>query len=312
MSSSSPAKSEISPSPKTTLAKSQPLEHHIRGNPRVFTYVFNTIALKYLLIHALWLIMAASKTNSGLFSGAHGAMWFDKDFALWDNFKQLSQYSDGIYWRWIVNSFFYALAGGLGATSIAVMAGYGFSKYQFKGKNVYFNIVLGALMIPSTALVIPTFLLMSDIGMNNTIWAVLLPSLLNPMGVYLMRIYCMESLPDEMIEAARVDGAGELRTFFQVSLPIMTPAITTVFLLSVVGCWNNFFLPQVVLTNPRLFPITVGLTQWQVKSQAGAASEQVWNLVTSGAFVSIIPMVLAFLFLQRYWVGGLSAGSVKS
>ena len=284
----------------------------VQGNTSVFVYVVLILAMVYFLLPVWWLIVASTKSNSGLFFGAHGSMWFDKDFDLWKNISQLTTYQDGIYWRWIFNSFLYALVGGFGATVVAVMAGYGFSKFRFRGRNLYFNIVLGALMIPSTALVIPTFLLMSDIGMTNTIWAVLLPSLLNPMGVYLMRIYCMQSLPDEMIEAARVDGAGELRTFTQVSLPIMTPAITTVFLLSVVGAWNNFFLPQVVLTNPKLFPITVGLTQWQTKSQAGAASEQVWNLVTSGAFISIIPMVLAFLFLQRYWVGGLTAGSVKS
>lgn len=299
-----------------SLRKTKPAKagraQSIQGSPRVFTIVVLLLACVYFLIPVWWLIVAATKSNSGLFFGSNGSMWFDKNFALWDNIKQLTSYQDGIYWHWIGNSFLYALAGGFLATAIAVMAGYGFSKFRFRGKKTYFNIVLGALMIPSTALVIPTFLLMSNVGMTNTIWAVLLPTLLNPMGVYLMRIYCMQSLPDEMLEAARVDGAGELRTFLQVSLPIMTPAITTVFLLSVVGAWNNFFLPQVVLTNQRLFPITVGLTTWQVKSQAGAASEQVWNLVTSGSFLSIIPMVLAFLFLQRYWVGGLTAGSVKS
>lgn len=92
----------------------------------------------------------------------------------------------------------------------------------------------------------------------------------------------------------------------------MTPAITTVFLLSIVGAWNNFFLPSVVLTNPNLFPITVGLSQWQTRSTAGSASEQIWNLLTSGSLISVIPMVLAFIFLQRYWVGGLAAGSVKA
>lgn len=286
--------------------------NHIRGNSRVFTIVVFCLAIVYFLIPVWWLIVASTKTNNGLFFGAHGSLWFDDKFALFDNIKQLTIYQGGIYWRWILNSFLYALVGGLGATTVAVLAGYGFAKFRFRGKKMFFNLVLAALMIPNTALVIPTFLLMSNIDIVDTVWAVLLPSLLNPMGVYLMRIYCQESLPDEMIEAARVDGAGELRTFFQVSLPIMTPAITTVYLLSTVGAWNNFFLPQVVLTNNKLFPITVGLTQWQVKSQAGAASEQVWNLVTSGAFISIIPMVLAFLFLQRYWVGGLTAGSVKS
>ncbi|WP_018143288.1 carbohydrate ABC transporter permease [Alloscardovia criceti] len=283
-----------------------------KSHPRVFTVAVLVIACVYFIVPVWWLFVASTKTNSGLFFGAHGSLWFDSKFALWDNIVALVNYQGGIYWRWIFNSFFYAFVGGFLATTISVLAGYGFAKYRFRGKNLYFNIVLGALMIPATALVIPTFLLMSKFNMTDTIWAVLLPSMLNPMGVYLMRIYCHESLPDEMIEAARVDGANEFYTFWKVSLPIMRPAVTTVFLLSVVAAWNNYFLPQVVLTSQKLFPITVGLTNWQVKSQAGAASEQVWNLVTSGAFISIVPMVLAFLFLQRYWVGGLTAGSVKS
>lgn len=297
---------------RATRSSKKARESKIRGNKHIFTIVVLILAMLYFLLPVWWLIVASTKTNNGLFFGEHGSLWFADKFALWDNIKQLSTYQNGIYWRWILNSFIYALLGGFASTVISVCAGYGFAKFQFRGKKAFFNLVLGALMIPSTALVIPIFLLMSKIGMVNTMWAVLLPTLLNPMGVYLMRIYCQESLPDEMIEAAHVDGAGELRTFFKVSLPIMTPAITTVYLLSTVGAWNNFFLPQVVLTNSKLFPITVGLTQWQSQSQAGAASEQVWNLVTSGSFISIIPMVLAFLFLQRYWVGGLTAGSVKS
>lgn len=273
--------------------------------------IFMVICILYFILPVWWLIVAATKNNAGLFMGTGGPMWFDKHFALWDNIKELTTYQDGIYWRWLFNSLLYALVGGVGATALSVMAGYGFAKFRFHGRKVYFNIVLGALMIPTTALVIPTFIIMTKIGMNDTIWAVILPSLLSPFGTYLMRVYCQSSLPDEMMEAARVDGAGELRTFFQVSLPIMTPAITTVFLLSVVNCWNNYFLPQVVLANTKLFPITVGLTQWQAKSNAGAGVEQVWNLITCGAFISVIPLVLAFLFLQRYWVGGITAGAVK-
>ncbi|WEV65948.1 MULTISPECIES: carbohydrate ABC transporter permease [unclassified Bifidobacterium] len=281
-----------------------------RGH-QITAKVFMVICILYFILPVWWLIVAATKNNAGLFMGTGGPMWFDKHFALWDNIKELTTYQDGIYWRWLFNSLLYALVGGVGATALSVMAGYGFAKFRFRGRKVYFNIVLGALMIPTTALVIPTFIIMTKIGMNDTIWAVILPSLLSPFGTYLMRVYCTSSLPDEMMEAARVDGAGEMRTFFQVSLPIMTPAITTVFLLSVVNCWNNYFLPQVVLANTKLFPITVGLTQWQAKSNAGAGVEQVWNLITCGAFISVIPLVLAFLFLQRYWVGGITAGAVK-
>jgi multiple sugar transport system permease protein len=283
----------------------------INKGHQVAPKIFLVICILYFILPVWWLIVAATKNNAGLFMGTGGPMWFDKHFALLDNIRELTTYQDGIYWRWLFNSLLYALFGGVGATALSVMAGYGFAKFRFRGRKIYFNIVLGALMIPTTALVIPTFIIMTKIGMNDTIWAVILPSLLSPFGTYLMRVYCTASLPDEMMEAARVDGAGELRTFFQVSLPIMTPAITTVFLLSVVNCWNNYFLPQVVLANTKLFPITVGLTQWQAKSNAGAGVEQVWNLITCGAFISVIPLVLAFLFLQRYWVGGITAGAVK-
>lgn len=295
-----------------SLKKTQKTGAPIGSGRHISVHVLLALCVVYFLFPVWWLIVAATKTNSGLFVGSGGPMWFDKTFNLLDNIRELSTYEDGIYWRWLINSFLYAFVGGFGATAVSVMAGYGFAKFKFKGRKAYFNIVLGSLMIPTTALAIPTFMLMSQFGMNDTVWAVLLPSLLSPFGVYLMRVYCADSLPDEMLEAARVDGAGELRTFFQVSLPIMTPAITTVFLLSVVACWNNFFLPSVVLSNTKLFPITVGLTQWQQRSNMGAGAEQIWNLVTSGAFVSVIPLVIAFLFLQRYWVGGLTAGSVKA
>lgn len=293
------------------MLKEKDAARRIAQPHRVGSNILLIVCIIYFLMPVWWLVVAATKSNSGLFMGTGGSLWFDKHFALFDNIKELSTYEGGIYWRWLLNSFLYAFVGGLGATIISVMAGYGFAKFRFAGRNAYFDIVLGALMIPTTALVIPTFILMSQIGMNDTLWAVLLPSLLSPFGTYLMRVYCTGSLPDEMLEAARVDGAGEIRTFIQVALPIMTPAITTVFLLSVVSCWNNYFLPQVVLADIKLFPITVGLTQWQAKSNAGSGSEQVWNLITSGAFISVIPLVLAFLFLQKYWVSGLTAGAVK-
>ena len=194
---------------------------------------------------------------------------------------------------------------------LAILAGYGFAKYRFRGRGAVFTIILGSVMVPLTALVIPTFMLLSQYGIINTPWAVILPSLLSPFGVYLMRVYTQDAVPDEMLEAARIDGAGELRTFFQVALPLLRPAIVTVLLLSVVGTWNNFFLPLAVLTDPELLPVTVGLNRWTALSNAGAGGEQVWNLITTGAFVSILPLILSFLFLQRYWQGGLAIGSIK-
>lgn len=281
------------------------------GGRRIGSHIFLLILVVYFLTPLWWLIVAATKDTSGLFTGTGGALWFDSEFHLFSNIAELFERQDGIYWRWLGNSFLYAFAGGIGATILAVLAGYGFAKYRFRGRSAFFSLLLGAVMVPLTALVIPTFVLMSNIGLVNTMWAVILPSLLSPFGVYLMRVSTQDAVPDELLDAARVDGAGELRTFFQVALPLLRPAIVTVLLVSVVATWNNFFLPLAVLSDPNLLPVTVGLNNWQALSNAGAGGEQIWNLVTTGAFISVLPLVISFLALQKYWQGGLSLGALK-
>nr|WP_309103619.1 carbohydrate ABC transporter permease [Microbacterium sp.] len=279
------------------------------GRRRIGSHVFLVILAIYFVIPIWWLTVAATKSTPGLF--ASPAFWFADSFALFENIAGLFSHQGGIYWRWIGNSFLYAFAGGIGATVLCVLAGYGFAKYSFRGRTAVFTVILGSVMVPLTALVIPTFMLLSQYGIINTPWAVILPSLLSPFGVYLMRVYAQDAVPDEMLEAARIDGAGEIRTFFQVALPLLRPAIVTVLLLSVVGTWNNFFLPLAVLNDPQLLPVTVGLNRWTALSNAGAGGEQVWNLITTGSFISVLPLILSFLFLQRYWQGGLSVGSIK-
>ncbi|QAY32373.1 carbohydrate ABC transporter permease [Bifidobacterium pullorum subsp. gallinarum] len=283
----------------------------IRNGGKIAPSIFLVIMAVYFLVPIWWLIVASTKTNGALYSGSN-TLWFSGDFSLIDNIKELGTYSGGIFWRWFGNSLLYAIVGGSLSTIIAVLAGYGFAKYQFKGRNAYFKLVLAAMMIPNTALVIPTFVLFSTVGLTNSIWAVILPSTLNIFGVYLMRVYCQGSIPDELIEAARVDGAGELRILLQIALPVMRPALATVFMLSIVGNWNNYFLPSMMLTNNNLYPITVGLTQWQTFSQNATGGQVLWNLIVTGSLISIIPLILAFFLLQRYWVGGLTAGAVKS
>jgi ABC-type glycerol-3-phosphate transport system permease component len=308
------ASSTLTPRQQRSFARAQRNADLRRGGSkakRTFSHILLLAFVIYFIMPLWWLIVASTKDTAGLFTGSGGPLWFDDSFNLFDNIAQLSTHEGGIYWRWLGNSFLYAFTGGIGATILAVFAGYGFAKYRFRGRTVFFNVLLGAVMVPLTALVIPTFVLLSEAGLVNTIWAVILPSLLNPFGVYLMRIYAQDAVPDEILDAARVDGAGEIRIFFQVALPLLRPAIVTVLLLSVVGTWNNFFLPLAVLSDPNLLPVTVGLNSWTALSNAGAGGEQVWNLIVTGAFLSIVPLVIAFLSLQKYWQGGLSLGAVK-
>ena len=239
----------------------------------------------------------APRTRSGLFTGTNGALWFDQTFALFANLEgtvhpqRAASTCDG----WATRSF-YAVTAGVGATVLAVLAGYGFAKFRFPGRRLLLASLLGSVMVPLTALVIPTFMLFSNVNLTDTMWAVILPSLLNPFGVYLMRVYAADAVPDELLDAARVDGAGEFRTFFRVALPLLRPAVVTVLLLSIVGTWNNFFLPLAMLANTKLFPITVGLGLWQGQASATtAAARALWSLIIIGSLVSIIPLVIAFL-----------------
>jgi multiple sugar transport system permease protein len=266
----------------------------------------------YFLIPFWWVIVNSSKNSAGLFGGGN-ALWFASDIDYIENFRQLFTYGGGIYARWLANSALYAFVGGIGATVLAALAGYGFAKYRFAGRRASFSILLGSVMVPTTALVIPTFVLFSQVGITNTIWSVILPSLLNPFGVYLMHVYVRDAVPDELIDAARVDGAGELRTFLQVALPMLRPALVTVLLLSVVGTWNNYFLPLVMLSDNRLFPVTVGIGLWQgtASTYGAAGGESLWSIIILGSLVSVLPLIIAFLSLQRYWRGGLAIGSLK-
>ena len=263
----------------------------------------------YFLIPFLWLVISATKSQADLF-GTFG-LWFAPHFNLFTNLQSLFTYSNGIFGRWLLNTLLYAVVGSVVGTFLAAMAGYALAKYIFRGRNAVFSVILGAILVPATTLALPLYLMMSAVGLTNTVWAVLLPSLVNPFGVYLARIYAAASVPDELLEAARIDGANEFRTF-QIALYLMTPALVTVLLFGFVGIWTNFFLPLVMFSDPNLFPVTVGLQSWNVTgANAGANSQTIYNLIVTGALVSSIPLLAGCILLQRFWRGGLGSGSVK-
>ena len=259
----------------------------------------------YFLVPIWWLFVGATKTREQ-FTGTN-PLWF-ADFALFDNIGELLRYRDGVFLRWMLNSVAYTAGAALLGTLLAAMCGYALAKYRFPGRELLFNLVLSGVLVPATALALPLFLLFSKVGATNTFWSVFLPSLVNPFGVYLARIYASASVPDELLEAARLDGSGEVRTFFTISRRLMFPALVTIFLFQFVAVWNNFLLPLIMLSDERLFPVTLGLYSWN--TQVNQLPE-LRGLVIVGALLSIAPLVIAFLFLQRFWRSGIGAGAVK-
>ncbi|WP_307870319.1 carbohydrate ABC transporter permease [Saccharopolyspora endophytica] len=292
----------------TTTETRSPSEGRGRRKPRstiIVTSILVIVAL-YFLVPIYYIVIAATKTTSDLF--ATNGFALAPTFALWDNLALVFTYNGGIFVRWLLNSVLYAGVGAALATYFAAVGGYALAKYEFRGKNLVFGTVLGGVLVPGTALALPMFLLFSSLGLANTYLSVLIPSLVSPFGLLLCRIYAEASVDTSIVEAGRIDGAGELRIFHKLGLRTMTPALVTVFLFQLVFIWNNFFLPLVMLADESLYPVTLGLHNWS--SQVDRLPE-FYQLTTGGALVSIIPLICAMVVLQKYWRGGLSEGAVK-
>ena len=267
--------------------------------------------LAYFLLPLFWLVVASTKSTQDLFTTF--GLWLSRSPQLLTNIGATLTHDDGVFVQWLLNTGLYAVVSAVGAAFLAAAGGYGFAKFRFRGDGVAFNLVLGAVMVPVTALAIPTYLLFAKVGLANTPWAVILPSLVSPFGLYLMRIYAQDAVPDSLIEAARLDGAGEAKIFFRVALRLMAPGLVTVVLFTLVATWNNYFLPLIMLNDPSLYPITVGLASWAAQAVGGGAgaNSDMLSLVMTGSLLSVIPLIVAFLLLQRYWQSGLTTGGVK-
>jgi len=282
------------------------------GGPRKRRSVLLTIGMGVVVVYTLlplvWLAINATKTQADLFTTF--GLWFGGEFALVDNVSRVLAYQDGIFVRWLLNTLMYVVLGAGGATLLATLGGYAIAKFRFRGRTAAVAIVLGAVAIPGTALAVPTFLMFARLGLTDTPWSVILPSLISPFGLYLMWVFASESIPDELIEAARVDGASELRIFGSVCLPLLGPGIVTVLLFTTVATWNNYFLPLIMLKDPDWYPLTIGLNAWNNQATT-AGGDAIFDLVITGSLLAIIPLIVVFLLLQRYWQSGLAAGSVK-
>jgi len=263
------------------------------------------IGALYCLLPLAWVLTASTKNGTELFS----TNTFLPSGHFFDNLIALGTYQGGIYWRWMLNTALYAGVGAILSTGVSALAGYSLAKYEFRGKKATFTVLLAGVLVPGVILAVPQYFLLSAAHLTNTYWAVLLPQIVSPYGIYLARIYAAASVPNDIIEAARTDGATDFYIFRRIAIPMMLPGLVTVFLFQFVGIWNNFILPYIMLGDNGLYPITVGLSGLL---NQGTTAPALFTLVITGALVSIIPLVVLFLVLQRYWRVDLGAGAVKA
>ncbi|MFE1295933.1 carbohydrate ABC transporter permease [Streptomyces sp. NPDC058733] len=263
------------------------------------------VSVLYTLLPVLWLVLAAAKNRDALFGSD---LLSTSGFSFAANLRDLFTMDDGQYGRWYLNSLLYAVLGAAIGALVSVACGYAFDKYRFRHKEKLFGLVLAAVMVPQTVLALPLYLMASRAGLVNTFWAVFVPVLFNPFGVYLGRIFARGFVPDEVLEAARIDGAGELTTYARVAFRMLGPGLVTVFLFQLTAIWNNFFLPMVMLSDQDLYPVSLGLYTW---NSSASVSPEYYPVVIMGSLLAVLPLILAFVLLQRFWRSGLTAGAVK-
>ncbi|MFE3283417.1 carbohydrate ABC transporter permease [Streptomyces sp. NPDC059233] len=292
------------PAPEPSLAPTRiGPRRGTRPAGRVTVLALLGLSAFYFLFPLWWLLVSATKPFGEQFSGS--GLWFD-GFGLFDNIARLGSQDDGIFWRWMLNSVLYCGSGALVGTALSALTGYALAKYDFPGRGMLFSLVLAAVLVPKVLFTLPLYLMFSGVHLIDNPLAVLLPSVVSPFGVYLARVFAEQSVPDEVLEAGRLDGAGEFRIFRTIGVRMMLPALVTIFLFQFVEIWNNYLLPAMVLGDARLQPVTVGLVAWNAGHVAVPPP-----LVVIGSLVSIAPLLIAFLALQRFWRAGMTAGAVK-
>lgn len=274
-----------------------------RSARQIVPVLILVLGVVYCLTPIVWVVTAATKSPAELFSTAP----FVPGSGFFTNLAALFEFRGGVFASWAGNSLLYAGGGALACTAISAAAGFALAKYRFRGKSVIFAILVMGVLLPQITLAIPQYLLASKIDLSNTYWAVFLPGIISPFGIYLARIYAEASIPDELIEAARMDGSGEWRIFRSIGVPLLIPGLVTVFLLQFVSIWNNFLLPFVMLSTEDKFPLTVGLYAVMSASQ----ERTLYSIAIVGAAVAIVPLLILVLVLQRFWRLDLLSGTIK-
>lgn len=271
-----------------------------RTGSRWWLHVVLTLGLIAMLTPFAWMILGSFKTDAEI--RRHPTEFLPREPTL-DNFTTLFGRLD--FTTFFINSIVVAVFVTVGNIVFCSMVGYALAKLQFRGKKLLFALVLGTLMVPGVVTFVPLFVLTANLGLVNSYPGLILPFLITPLGVFLMRQF-MLGLPDELIEAARIDGASEWRIFLRVIMPLCGPAIATLTILTFLASWNNFLWPLVVATTEDMYTLPVALALYSVGQNAAR-----YGLMMAGAVVVVVPVLIVFVVLQRHFVQGIALTGIK-
>ena len=273
----------------------------MKASRRLRFEVLGILLCLFFLFPFYWLLESTTKDNGELLQGTFVPAIPSHFF---DNLTGVFTYNHNAFARWLLNSFVYSSVGSLAGTFCAAMAGFAFRRYHFRGRKLLFILILGFALVPGFATTLPLFIEFKNLHLLNTAWSFIIPSMLSIFGVYLMVVY-WNQVPEEMFDAAMMDGTREPTIFLRIGLPTILPGVTTLLLLSFVAIWNNYFLALIMLNSHEQFPLILGITT--ISSSSGFP---IYNLTVMGAFLTALPLLIIFTTLQRFLAPQLT-GSIK-
>ena len=264
----------------------------------VCTVIVALFAILFVL-PLIWMILASLKTTAEVFS----PNWFPKVWK-WKNYITVWTDETVFLPKVYLNSILIVALGTGGQLIVSSLAAYGFAKINFKGRNVLFTLFLASMMIPAQATIIPRFILFYQIGLYNNLWALILPSWFNITSIFLLRQFYM-GLPNDLMDAAKVDGAGHFRIFAQIMMPLTKPAMVSTLILSFINLWNDYLSALIFLANKKLYTVAQAVRFWLFDDA------QRYELTMATATSVVIPVVILFFFCQKYFVEGIATSGVK-
>jgi multiple sugar transport system permease protein len=265
----------------------------------VAAYAILTLFSITMLFPFFWMLMSSLKDATQIFR-----MRLLPERPTLDNYAFIFLSRNSKFPQWFMNSAIMAICTTASVLFFDSLIGYTLSKFRFPGKRLIFLLIISTLMIPTEMLVIPWYSMSRAMKWVNTYWGIMFPGMISAFGVFLMRQF-MGTIPDDFVDAARVDGQGELSIFVRVVLPLVTPALSTLAIFNFIGNWNAFLWPLIVSSKPRMFTLPVGLANFS--GEAGSD----WHLIMTGATVSMLPLILVFLLFQKQIVRGIAMTGLK-
>lgn len=248
-----------------------------------------------------YMVTSSFKTEAEIF--AVPIHWFPHEFQGLDNYTKALQVAP--FGQFFLNSVIVSVTRVLGILFFSALAGYGLAKYAFPGNRFCFLLILSTMMVPFQVLLLPLYVLVYQLNWVNTYMGLIIPGMVSAFGVFLMRQFCL-TIPDELLDAARIDGAGEFRIFLAIVFPLLAPPLATLAILTFMWSWNSLFWPMIVATRPNVMTLTVGMTFFQQPLR-----EPYWTYIMAISTIATLPVITLFLALQRYFVQGVVLSGVK-